>query len=196
MARDPAGEQRRSGDQAHGEAAVADLAEVGWLRRARRREPEALDVLWRGEVDRLWSLALAILDGGRGEALEVLGVVRSSLERHAPGLPLDGSWRLQLLRWLWVALVDRLEPSFHDGIPASDPPRADAAGRDPVAAVRWAVRSLPPGWRMVYLFQVLGDLSPSQLAEMSGLPEGHVLHLTARTLHRLAPVVQGGADEA
>ncbi|MCB9761249.1 MAG: hypothetical protein H6739_15515 [Alphaproteobacteria bacterium] len=156
---------------------VTDLHEARLLRAARRGDPVAIATLWDRIVDDLWSIAHALLP--EVAAVAALREVRADFGARLPGVPLDVPWRREVMGLLWRAVGARVEPSPLSGIldtnASSAPSIPDAGGPPPDAArararVKAAVAAAPVELRMIYLFNLLGDLTAADMARLSGEP--------------------------
>lgn len=165
-----------------------ELAEVRLLQRARRREDEALALLWARVVDPAWSIARALLP--EAQAVAVLADLRLALTRHAPGLPATPPWTEVVFGLLWQLLWGALELPPGRGIrsgrwgplPALPPPPGIL---DP-ATVRRAFEAAPKELQVIHLFTVFAHAPAAVVAAWSGVPEPVVREGRAILLYRLA----------
>ena len=171
------------------EATLSPRAERAAVRGALRGDPAALDVLFRAHWPAAYRAAwLIVRDAHAAEDLAQEGFVAAirALERFDRARPF-GPWLRTIVARRAIdatrarALRREVEPAALEHVPAPAP--APVAPADDLLA---AVAALPDEQRIVVVLRHLLELTPGEIAELTGTPRGTVNSRLRRGLDALS----------
>jgi RNA polymerase sigma-70 factor, ECF subfamily len=185
---------------------ATDDIQAELLRRIAAGELQAMSDFYDQTATPLFSVALRIL-GDAGEAQEVIQDVFVQIWEKASSFDaLLGSafhWALSITRHRAIdrarsrqrraRLVAELQESGAADLAPSPAPDIDAAGAEAAAAVRSALRGLPPDQRQAIELAFFADLSHPEIAEALHQPLGTIKARIRRGLLKMRESLQVGA---
>lgn len=169
-----------------------DVANRELVKRARRGSPEAAAALFERHWARAWQVAFTLV----GDAQAAEDVVQDAFERAFAGLP-DFNGRSSFGTWLHRIVINRalnIRRRERRLLPTPSGLPADAAA-EAAPALADLVRRLPEERRTPIVLRYWLDFTPTEIAELLGVPVGTVHSRLGRGLAQLRRHLEEDDDD-